>query len=256
MQESVAAVTGGASGIGRALCQALRGRGSQVAVLDRDGAAGRRVAEELGGECLAVATDVTDPAALDRAVSLVEQRLGPIDFFASNAGVARGVGLGTDLDWEQSWQVHVLAHVFAARRVLPSMVSQRRGVFLVTASAAGLLTNLDSAPYTATKHAAVALAEWLAISHSGSGVRIACLCPQGVNTAMTATEPPGSATRAAGAMLEPAEVARAVLDATDSGTFLILPHPEVAEYERRRATDRQRWLAGMAKMRDRLDGRR
>jgi NAD(P)-dependent dehydrogenase (short-subunit alcohol dehydrogenase family) len=255
MVGSVAVVTGGGSGIGRALCRALAARGNAVAVLDLDFPAAAEVAGELGGGSFAAGTDVTDPEALDRALSLVEQRLGPIDCYASNAGVARGAGLGQDSDWQASWEVHVLAHVYAARRVLPAMLSRGRGFFLITASAAGLLTNLDSAPYTASKHAAVGLAEWLAISYAGSGVRFGCLCPQGVNTPMTRGEGESSATRAAGAMLEPDVVAAAALAAA-AGHFLVLPHPEVAEYERRRADDRDRWLAGMARARARNTGER
>ncbi|MHB2022041.1 MAG: SDR family oxidoreductase [Mycobacteriales bacterium] len=249
---AVAVVTGGGSGIGRALAQAFAGAGAGVAVVDRDGAAGRAVAETLGEPSFAVACDAGDPEALERLVALTEQRLGPIDVYASNAGIARGAGLGCDEDWESSWRIHVLAHLYAARLVLPAMAERRHGYFLVTASAAGLLTNLDSAPYTVTKHAAVALAEWLALSYAGTGVRFGCLCPQGVRTAMTDRDDASSATRLAGAMLEPEDVVRSVWAAMDEERFLILPHPEVAEFERRRADDRDRWLAGMARVRDRL----
>jgi short-subunit dehydrogenase len=132
------------------------------------------------------------------------------------------------------------------------MAQRGRGFFLVTASAAGLLTNMDSAPYSVTKHGSVALAEWLAIQYAGTGVTLAALCPQGVNTAMTAREDASSATRAAGAFLEPEDVAEVVTAAMADGRFLVLPHPEVAGYEQRRAVDRDRWIAGMARVRDRL----
>lgn len=248
----MAIVTGGASGIGRAMCERFAGNGSHVVVVDRDGAGARRVADTIGGQAIGVGIDVTDPSAVEWLVPFVEQRLGPIDAYCSNAGVARGAGLGTDEDWAESWQVHVLAHLHAARAVLPTMARRRYGHFVVTASAAGLLTNLDSAPYAVTKHGAVALAEWLAVQYAGSGVTVSCLCPQGVRTPMTADEPPGSATLAAGPLLEPAEVVDRLVAAMAEGRFLVLPHPEVAEHEQRRASDRDRWIAGMARMRDRL----
>ena len=249
---SVAVVTGGGSGIGAALCRRLAAEGALVAVVDRDGESARQVAAELGEPAFAAGTDVTDEAAVARLVTLIEQRLGPIDVYLSNAGIAVGRELGEEEDWERSWRVHVMAHVYAARSVLPSMAGRRRGFFLVTASAAGLLTNLDSAPYTVTKHGSVALAEWLAMNYADSGVRFACLCPQGVRTPMTAREDASSATLAAGALIEPVAVAEAVMAALDEERFLVLPHPEVAEYERRRAADRDRWLAGMARVRARL----
>jgi NAD(P)-dependent dehydrogenase (short-subunit alcohol dehydrogenase family) len=252
LQHAVAMVTGGGSGIGRALCQRLAAEGARVVSADLDGAAARAVAESLPGEAIGVGLDVTDESALERTVAMVEQRLGPIDVYCSNAGVARGWRLGDDADWSASWEVHVLAHVYAARAVLPTMAGRGHGQFCVTASAAGLLTNLDSAPYSVTKHGSVALAEWLAIEYAGTGVHVSCLCPQGVRTAMTAGEPETSATRAAGEMLEPEQVADAVLAAWEGERFLVLPHPEVAGYEQRRATDRDRWLAGMARVRDRL----
>ena len=252
LENRVAIVTGGGSGIGRALVRRLAAEGAQVAIVDRNGAAAREVAAGLGDDVLASGLDVTDEDAVRAFVALVEQRLGPIDLYCSNAGVARGGGLGADDDWAESWRVHVLAHVYAARWVLPTMARRGYGHFVVTASAAGLLTNLDSAPYSVTKHGTVALAEWLAVQYAGSGVGVSCLCPQGVRTPMTAGDPPTSATLAAGPLLEPEQVADAVLTALDDGRFLVLPHPEVAEYERRRAADRDRWLRGMARARDAL----
>ncbi|MDQ6648629.1 MAG: SDR family oxidoreductase [Actinomycetota bacterium] len=250
---AVAIVTGGGSGIGRALCERFAHDGAQVAVVDRDGEAARAVADGLGSS-FGAGADVTDEAAVTRLVAQVEQRLGPIDIYCSNAGVSRGQGLGDDDDWARSWQVHVLAHVYAARAVLPTMARRRRGHFSVTASAAGLLTNMDSAPYSVTKHGAVALAEWLAISYAGSGVGFSCLCPQGVRTPMIAGAGAHSATLAAGELVEPAAVADAMVVAMMDGRFLVLPHPEVAGYDQRRAADRDRWIAGMARIRDRLRG--
>ena len=222
-----------------------------VADLDGDGA-GRVAAGLACPSPLGVGLDVTDPAAVAGLVDRVEDELGPVDLWCSNAGVALGRDLGTDDDWERSFAVHVLAHVHLARVLAPRMAARGRGHLLLTASAAGLLTNMDSAPYSVTKHGTVALAEWLAIRWGDAGVGVSCLCPQGVRTAMTEGMGAGSSVLAAGALLEPAEVAEAVVRGLADGRFLILPHPEVAEFERRRAADRDRWLAGMRRVRARL----
>ena len=200
---------------------------------------------------LGAGLDVTDQAAVAGLVDRVEEQLGPVDLWCSNAGVALGRDLGTDGDWERSFAVHVLAHVHLARVLAPRMAARGRGHLLLTASAAGLLANLDSAPYSVTKHGTVALAEWLAIRWGDAGVGVSCLCPQGVRTAMTEGMGAGSSVLAAGALLEPAEVAEAVVRGLADDRFLILPHPEVAEFERRRAADRDRWLAGMRRFRSR-----
>jgi NAD(P)-dependent dehydrogenase (short-subunit alcohol dehydrogenase family) len=251
---SVVVVTGGAGGIGRALASRFAREGARgVVVADLDQAGARRVAEEL--DCpapLGAGVDVTDAAAVDALVDRVERELGPVDLWCSNAGVALGLELGEDADWERCWQVHVMAHVHVARSLLPRMAARRRGHLMVTASAAGLLSNLDAAPYTVTKHGSVALAEWLAIRYGDEGVTVSCLCPQGVRTAMTAREGADSAVLSAGALLEPEDVADAVVEGLADGRFLILPHPEVAEFERRRTADRDRWLAGMRRLRTRL----
>jgi NAD(P)-dependent dehydrogenase (short-subunit alcohol dehydrogenase family) len=243
----VVVVTGGASGIGRALSERFaRERAHAVVVVDLSEQAAQEVAAGLACDvALGLGIDVTDPAALDAGVHRVEDEVGPITVWCSNAGVALGQGLGTDDDWDRSWQLHVLAHVHAARAVLPRMEARGRGHLMITASAAGLLTNMDSAPYSVTKHGSVALAEWLAIRHGDAGIGVSCLCPQGVHTAMTAGRDGGSATRAAGAFLEPEDVADAVVAALAEERFLILPHPEVAGFEQRRAGDRDRWLGGM-----------
>ncbi len=255
---SVAVITGGASGIGRALAERFAAEGARgVVVADRDGARAAAVADGLACEVrLGLALDVTDSDAVRAAVDRVESEIGEIDLWCSNAGVPTGAGLGEDSDWDLAWRVHVMAHVYAARHVLPRMVERGRGHFMVTASAAGLLTEMDTAPYSVTKHGSVALAEWLAIRHGSSGVGFSCLCPQAVRTPMTAGFGADSATLAAGGLIEPTEVANAVMAALAEGRFLILPHPEVAEYERRRAGDRDRWLAGMRRLRADLDTRR
>jgi len=246
---AVVVVTGGASGIGRALALRLADEGASaviVADLDHDGAA--RVAVEIGSAGVGIGVDVAIESDLAGLVDRVEREYGPIDVWCSNAGIGRGDGLGHDEDWERSFRIHVMAHVFAARCVLPGMASRGRGHFLITASAAGLLIQMDSAPYSVTKHGSVALAEWLAIRYGGTGVGFSCLCPQGVRTPMMAAAGPESATLAAGGMIEPEQVAEAVVGAIRDGHFLVLPHPEVADYERRRAADRDRWLVGMRRV--------
>jgi NAD(P)-dependent dehydrogenase (short-subunit alcohol dehydrogenase family) len=223
-----------------------------VVVADLSAARAAEVAASLGPVGVGLGLDVTDEAAVARAIDEISETVGAIDIWCSNAGVPSRPGLGDDADWERTFQVHVLAHVYVARHLLPRMAQRGRGHLMVTASAAGLLTEMDTAPYTVTKHGAVALAEWLAIEYGDHGVSVSCLCPQGVRTPMTAGMDSTSATVAAGTVLEPSDVADAVIAAWADGRFLILPHPEVAEYERRRATDRDRWLAGMRRVRARL----
>ncbi len=237
----VAVVTGGASGIGAALAARFTAEGATVVVVDK-------VQPERG-----YALDVTDEAGLAEVVATIEREVGPIDLWCSNAGLATAPGLGSDADWDVSWRVHVLAHLYAARLVLPGMRARGHGRFLVTASAAGLLAEADVAAYSVTKHAAVALAEWLAIEYGGSGVALHCLCPQGVRTPLLAgIGATDSVTVAAAPLLEPEQVAEDVLLAFAQERFLILPHPEVATYEQHRAADRDRWLAGMRRLKHRV----
>jgi NADP-dependent 3-hydroxy acid dehydrogenase YdfG len=251
---AVVAITGGGNGIGAALARRMAADGARVAVLDRDGEAAARVAADVDG--LALRLDVADGAALADAVERIEHEIGAIDVFCANAGVGAGGGLDATNDvWQQAWQVNVLAVVAAARLVLPSMVQRGEGTFLVTASAAGLLTNLGNAPYSVTKHGAVALAEWLAITYGDAGIRVHCLCPMAVETQLLRAGEDrieGASVLAAGAVLTPDQVADAVLDAFDAGRFLVLPHPEVATFERQRADDRDRWLRGMRRAQARL----
>lgn len=262
LRDRVAVVTGGAGGIGAALCRRFAAEGARgVVVADLDGAGAARVAAEVGG--LAVACDVADEAQVRALVARAEQRFGAIDLFCANAGVARGAGLdllragpfAPDADWAASWSVNVMAHVYAARAVLPAMLARGEGAFLTTASAAGLLTDLGTQAYSVTKHAAVAFAEWLAIAYGERGIRVSCLCPMGVRTPMVE----GAAAAGVGAhllpgALAPEAVAEAVVAGLREERFLILPHPEAAEFYQRRAGDPERWLRGMRRLRRELYG--
>jgi len=248
-------VTGGASGIGRAMSRRFAAAGAAaVAVADLDAAGAGAVAtevERVGSRSLAVPTDVSVEEQVIALVDRVESDLGPIDLFCSNAGIAVGGGVETPNEaWEAIWGINVMAHVYAARTLIPRMRERGGGYLLNTASAAGLLTNLGALPYSVTKHAAEALAEWIAITYGEFGIKVSCLCPQGVRTPMLMggledRDPGGSAVTAAGGLMEPEEVAEAVIAGLAQEKFLILPHPEVAEYLRRRAADPDRWLAGM-----------
>jgi len=258
----VVIVTGGGSGIGAALCRRFTAGGASVAVADRDGAAAARVAHEIGG--LAVTTDVGVESEVQRLVERCQERLGPVDLFCSNAGVALGGGLdplrggpfASDEAWRTSWDVNLMAHVYAARAVLPSMLARGHGYLLSTASAAGLLTDLSSHPYSVTKHAAVSFAEALAISYGDRGIRVSCLCPLGVRTPMLLGigAAGGNDAHLLPGAIEPEQVAEAVVEGLRDERFLILPHPEAAEFYRRRAGDPERWLAGMRRLRARLYG--
>jgi NAD(P)-dependent dehydrogenase (short-subunit alcohol dehydrogenase family) len=256
VRDAVAVVTGGASGIGAALAQRFAAEGAAaVVVADVDAAREAVVAEALpGGVGTAMPFDAGDEAQVADAVTRIESGIGPVDLWCSNAGIASAPGLGDDADWQRCWRLHVHAHVLAARHVLPRMLERGRGHLMITASAAGLLTEADTAPYAVTKHGSVAIAEWLAIRHGDTGVSFSCLCPQGVATPMLAGAPDDSATLAAGEVITPEQVADTVMAALADGRFLILPHPEVAEYERRRAGDRDRWLAAMRRLRARARG--
>jgi NAD(P)-dependent dehydrogenase (short-subunit alcohol dehydrogenase family) len=267
----VAVVTGGASGIGHALCQALADAGAAaVVVADLDGPGADHAAAEIaatGHRALAAAADVADPAQAQDLIDRVLGEFGRIDLLCSNAGIFAGGGVDlSDEAWSRMWAVNVQSHVRLARAVLPSMLSRGEGYLVFTASAAGLLTQLGSAPYAVTKHALVALAEWLSISYGDKGIRVSCLCPQAVRTNLGETSrrqvpaadglaPDAGPSRQAAVdgILTPGEVAASVLEAIASEQFLILPHPEVAGYERRRAEDRDRWLRGMRRLQGRLD---
>lgn len=246
----VIVVTGAARGIGRALARRFASEQAKaVVVADIDEAGATKVADAIGGT--SVLCDVSREADIARLVKHVESAHGRIDIFCSNAGIAVDGGPeAANRDWQRIWEINVMAHVFVARHVLPGMLSRREGYILGTVSAAGLLNHFLAAPYGVTKAAALSFFEWLAIVHGDEGIRVSCLCPQGVKTDMLAAERRqlGVDFLSAGA-LEPEAVADAVVKGIADERFLILPHPEVAEYFRRKAEDYDRWLRGMRRLR-------
>ena len=247
--DKVIVITGGANGIGAALCRRFAADGAKaVVVADLDGEAAQRLAAEIGG--VGVLTDVTEEADLRRLVADAVSRYGAIDLFCSNAGIAIDGGEETsDADWERCWNVNVMAHVLAARAVLPGMLERGAGYLLQTVSAAGLLTHIHSASYAVTKHASLAFAEWLAIAYVDRGIGVSVVCPQGVRTDMLRRAAAGGRTFLLDSALEPEQVADVVVAGLADERFLILPHPEVAEFFRRKAGDYDRWLRGMRKLR-------
>jgi len=249
LTDKVVVVTGGANGIGRALCLRFAAEGTRgVVVADVDPEGARQVAGRIGG--LAIPTDVRQEADVVRLVDKATAAFGPIDLFCSNAGIAGepgGVNVANDA-WQRIWDVNVMAHVYAARAVLPQMLARGQGYLLQTASAAGLLTQIGAAPYSVTKHAAVAFAEWLAITYGDRGIKVSCLCPQGVNTNMLLHETGGIGDMLRQEAIEPQAVADSVIAGLAEEHFLILPHPRVTEYFRRKATDYERWLGGMRRL--------
>jgi NAD(P)-dependent dehydrogenase (short-subunit alcohol dehydrogenase family) len=246
VRDKVVVVTGAASGIGRAMAIRFAAEGARhVAVADLNAEAVEQVAIEIGGSHHVV--EVSQEGDIIDLIESVESDCGPIDLFCSNAGIGIGRGLEEpDVVWQKIWEVNVMSHVYAARNLIPRMAKRGGGYLLNTASAAGLLSQIGSVTYAVTKHAAVALAEWISITHAQQGIKVSVLCPQAVRTAMTAGNEQGVAS--VDGMLEPEQVADAVVEALDEERFLVLPHPEVAEYLRRKATDYDRWLRGMRRL--------
>ena len=248
----VVVVTGAARGIGRALARGFAGIGAAgVVVADIDGRGAASAADEIKGT--AVTCDVTDESSVRELVEKAESAYGRIDIFCSNAGIAVGGGPeAADADWQRIWEVNVLSHVLVARHVLPGMLARGEGYLVGTISAAGLLNHVFAAPYGATKAAALSFFEWLAIAHGDEGIRVSCLCPQGVKTDMLIAESRRGLDFLTANALEPEHVAGTVIDGIREEKFLILPHPEVAEYFQRKAADYDRWLNGMRHLRKRV----
>ena len=256
IQDKVVVVTGGGSGIGRALCHRFAMQGARgVVVADRNADSARRVAAEIGG--LAVEVDVAIELQIQQLVEQTTAVFGLVDLFCSNAGISIDGGTEvTDVDWQRIWQTNFMSHVYAVRAVLPGMLARGHGTLLHTASAAGLLMQIGSAPYSVTKHAVVSLAEWLAVTHFASGIRVSCLCPQGVKTPMLdgVLGPIGDHLKATA--LSPEAVADSVIAGLAEERFLILPHLEVAEYFQHKANDYDRWLRGMRRLQDQMGERK
>src|SRR5262245_28054040 len=251
IQGKVVIVTGGSNGIGRALCHKFAAAGAKaVVVADIDREAGLKVANEIkqtpGGfaHC-----NVANEKDVKNLVDSITDAMGQVDIFCSNAGI--GVAGGEeapDRDWQRSWEVNLMAHVYAARAVLPQMLQRKEGYLVQTVSAAGLLTQIGSAPYSVTKHAALSFAEWLAVTYGDQGLRVSALCPQGVRTNMLFNAELGGGAFLLEGALEPEQVATDVIKAVTEERFLILPHPEVAKYFQNKANDYERWLRGMRKL--------
>jgi len=271
----VAVVTGGASGAGRALGLGLAARGAAgVAVCDIDGQGAAKVVSEIqaaGGRALAVAADMTRESDVQALVARTEEAFGPAGLFFSNAGIiVAGGEEASDDAWSKIWAINVHSHVYVARAILPGMLARGEGYLVITASAAGLLTQLGSAPYAVTKHAAVAFAEWLSITYGDRGLRVSALCPQAFSSNLLVTSrreagadalpemgpgpAGGSAQAAVDGVLTSEQVATCALDGIATEQFLMLPHPDVATYEQRRTADRDRWIRGMRRMQARLSG--
>jgi len=244
----VAVVTGGASGIGAGVARRFAQDGaSAVIVADVNLARAEEVARGIGGAASAFRCDVSTEADIQALVQHTRDRFGRVDIYFSNAGILGRMG-GLELEdalWEKMWQIHGMAHVWAARAVVPEMIERGEGYFVVTASAAGLLNIVESAPYGVTKHAAVAFAEWLRIAYGRRGLRVSCLCPQSVQTDMTRD---GTGSAGLNGVLSPEQVAEDVVQVMRDEKFLVLPHPEVAKYFLAKAQDYDRWLGGMQKL--------
>ena len=250
LQDKNTVVTGAANGIGKAVAEEFHKQGARVVLADRDAALLSAVVEKLNAKrpnsAFAVACDLSTEAANAELVAKSKQFLGFIDLFYANAGVAMGTDLSTSEEtWNTSFDVNVHAHRWAVKYLIDDWLAAGRGYFVSTASAAGLLTAIGSAPYSLTKHAALSFAEWLSITYGNRGIKVSCLCPQGVNTNMLRRS---DVVRASGAVLEPEQVAEIVVETLRQETFLILPHPEVAQFVSKKANEHERWLAGMRKL--------
>jgi len=254
LKDKVVVITGGASGIGKAMATRFLAEGARhVVIADLQADAAAAVAGELG--CTAMTADVSKEDDILALIERTENEIGPIDLFCSNAGVGLAESPNSsNEEWQLSWDINVMPHVYAARHLVPRMVARGGGYFLITASAAGLLNQIGGAGYAVTKHAAVGFGEWLAIHHAHEGINVSMLCPQAVRTPMTAVD--NAATQAAGTdgMMEPEELADAVVTQLKDEPFLILPHPEVLEYMRRKTADYDRWIGGMSRMMKKLVG--
>jgi NAD(P)-dependent dehydrogenase (short-subunit alcohol dehydrogenase family) len=249
LKDKIVVVTGGGFGIGEALCRRFAKEGAEaVVVADVNESDAARVAGSIAGGA-AVKCDVSREEDMIRLIEFTEKTFGPIDFFCSNAGImVRGSFEAPNESWQRIWEVNVMSHVYASRAVIPRMIERGGGAFMVTASAAGLLNQIGAMAYAVSKHAAVGLAESLSIAYGDRGIKVFALCPQAVRTAMTG---PTLSTAAVDGLMEPDRLAEAVMQGIAGEEFLILPHPEVRTYYQRKASDIDRWLAGMRRLQSR-----
>lgn len=248
-KDKVAVVTGGASGIGAALCRRLAKEGANIAVADIDVDGARAVAEQFHG--FPVRCHAGRKADIEALVRQTEAVYGPVDIFCSNAGIIiKGDISVSDVEWHKIWKINVMSHIYAARAILPGMLARGCGWFIITASAAGLLNQIDSAPYSATKHAAVGFAENLAINYGDRGIHVSVICPQAVRTRMTRN---GGGIAALDGMIEADQVADCLFGALEEKRFMVLPHPEVKAYVKNKAADYERWISGMQRLRKKFN---
>ncbi|WP_166830460.1 SDR family oxidoreductase [Thalassoroseus pseudoceratinae] len=254
VKNKVVVVTGGARGIGAALCRQLAAAGAKVMVSDVDETTSAKVAEEIGGA--SCGCDVSREDEVVRLVAATEKAFGPVDIFVSNAGITVKGGEDTiDGDWQRLWDVNVMSRIFAARAVVPGMLERGEGYLIHTASAAGLLTEIGSAAYSVTKHADVALAEWLSVQHGREGIRVSCVCPLGVETDMLDPDDPIHQFLQISS-ISADQAATAIMQGIESEKFLILPHPQVEEFYQMKSEDPDRWIRGMQRLKQKLARRR
>ena len=258
ISDKVIIVTGAASGIGKALAERFAtDRARAVVVADLDGAGAEAVAAGIGPAALGLKVDVSNEAEVQQLVQAATERFGRVDVFCSNAGIiVRADEDASNAQWQRHWDVNLMAHVYAARAVLPQMLARGEGYLLQTASAAGLLSQVNAAPYSVTKHAAVGFAEWLSIAYGAQGIRVSCLCPQGVLTPMLmgADGMQRAHSFLGEGALAPEVVVDAVIAAMRDERFLVLPHPEVLTFMQRKTADYDRWIGGMRRLRAKVMG--
>lgn len=253
LEGKIVVITGGGGGIGRALAKRFKQAGAKALIVsDLDGDAAARVAEDVDG--LGIQADVSNEADIVNLVERTENEVGPIDLFCSNAGITGKCDLTTpNEDWQRIWEINVMSHVYGARAVVPRMIARGGGYLLHTASAAGLLNQIGSASYGVTKHGAIGFGEWVALTHGHQGIKVSMLCPQAVRTAMTDNEGMGTQAASVDGLMEPEDLAEVVIEGLHEETFLILPHPQVLEYMRRKTSDYDRWIRGMNRLQQKIE---
>ena len=255
LQNKIVVVTGAGSGIGRALVVRFKAEGAKhVVSVDINPESAEQTADLIGDRSFEV--DVSNESDVARLIKMTEEQVGPIDLFCSNAGIGLGKDLhsATNEDWQKSWDINVMSHVYAARHLVPRMIERGGGYFLNTASAAGVLNQIGSATYGVTKHAAVGFGEWLAIHHKHEGIKVSMLCPQAVRTAMYKQGTDSSAAAGVDGVMEPEELADVVVRELEKESFMILPHPIVLEYMRNKTSNYDRWIGGMHKLMRKIAG--